>query len=438
MAILSCKLISKLIVTLSLGQGGTLGGRIALLINKSLFENFEFGHCKVLMVTGTNGKSTTAGMLSNVLSVAGFKVAYNKSGANLLSGIANTLCFFSNLSGKIEYDYLILEVDEAALHHATKHIRTELIAVTNLFRDQLDRFGELDTTAKLIEKGIENASKLNPDLSIVLNADDPKVASLKTSNKKIFFGLDETSSNHKNGKEDATSWLSDPIELSNNKNIDSKPELDFSAMNLRTDELSTNFEVKSEHFKVKRQNFFLPFIGKFNFYNALCAIAIARTVTSATVVQIQKGFQSYSTIFGRAEKVVIDDKNAWIYLIKNPAGTTEVLKTLTELPKARFLIALNDNFADGRDVSWIWDARFDLLSTHQKDIFVSGKRASDMALRLKYANLDEVEVFIEENIEKAVFAATQKLDDDETLYILPTYTVLLEMQRKKLCKNQPL
>lgn len=446
------KFISLVISVFRLGQGSNVPGRFALSFKKDLFQYFKIkNNCKIILITGTNGKSTTCGLLSNILKSTDKKVFYNKSGANLLSGIASVFCHYSNLLGDLDYDYIVLEVDEATLPRITREIKADVIAVTNLFRDQLDRFGELDTTAKLIESGINNSK----DALIFLNADDPRVAFLNTENRKIYYGI-ATSSEQLTINDKP--WLSDPEEITTcpsckaeltftyktlahlgNYHCNScglqRSKTDFSVTKFKTDHLTINFDI---NFNNSKNNLFLPMIGTFNLYNALCAISIAKVISSATHLQIQKSFDSYSTVFGRGEKLTVNKKNTWIYLIKNPTGTTEVLKTLCNLPNARFLIAINDNYADGRDVSWLWDARFDYLQNHKKIIFVSGKRSSDIALRLKYANINPRQITINENIVSSLNKCSKSMDANETLYILPTYTVLLELQRQGICKNMPL
>lgn len=429
-ALWTAKFAGSLIYLLHAGQASNLPGKIALKINKNIIQFFKFKpDRKIIIVTGTNGKSTTCGLLARILAGTDKKIIYNKSGANLITGIISSLCYYSKIFGKIDADYIIFEVDEASLHLFTKEIKPDLIAITNLYRDQLDRFGELDTTAKLIEKGI----LLAENATVVLNADDANVAFLNIKNKKIYFGLNDINEyNNKPG----FNWITDLFETKiSTKN---KPETDFTASNYKSDNLSSNFDIFSNSFNIKKQNFFLPLIGVFNFYNALCAISIAKTISSVSANQIQKALSSYNTIFGRAEKINFKNKTGWIYLIKNPAGTTEVLKTLSQIPNSRFLLALNDNYADGRDVSWIWDAGFNLLNNHTKKIFISGKRAYDMGLRIKYANVEGYNLHIEEKIDTALKKAFQDLEENETLYVLPTYTVLLEMQRKKLCKSEHL
>ncbi|MBI3590357.1 MAG: DUF1727 domain-containing protein [Candidatus Melainabacteria bacterium] len=448
------KLLSFMISVFHLGQASNFPGKIALFIKKDLIQDFKLNEkSKIILITGTNGKSTTTGILANILKASGKKVIYNKSGANLLSGIITALCSGSNIFGHLKYDYIILEVDEATLPLLTSQIKPDLIAVTNFFRDQLDRFGELDTTVNLIKKGISN----NKNTTLVLNADDVRAAFIDSENKKIFYGFSTNAAkgafnNESNGN---NLWQENPEEITTCPKCGSslifsnkflahlgdykcsgcglkRPEVNFLVSLFKTDSLSTYFDIT---FDGHKNNFFISLIGVFNLYNALCAITIAKTVSNTTNVQVQKGLQSYSTIFGRGEKIDLKNRPAWIYLIKNPTGTTEVLKTLTQIPNARFLIAINDDFADGRDVSWLWDAQFDILSSHKKEIYISGKRALDMALRLKYADINSSQIKVNENITSTITNASKSISQDETLFILPTYTALLEMQRKGLCKS---
>lgn len=454
------KLIALLISFFRLGQASNLPGKIGLKLRKNLLNEFKLNeNCKVILITGTNGKSTTAGMLTSILKSSGKKVISNNMGANLQTGIITVLAKSSTLLGKVECDFLVLEVDEATLPHVTSKLKVDVLAVTNFFRDQLDRFGELDTTVKLIEKGIENS----PNAQIILNADDTRAAFLNTliTQKKIYYGLSGNEKDSNSQIQPNELWQQDPEEVTSCPRCGSslifhkkylahlgeyscshcdlrRPELNFFLSDLKTDNLSMNFNLVETFNNNQKYNFFLPMIGTFNLYNALCAISISKTVLNVTQVQIQKGFQAYSTIFGRGEKINLKtpsgNSTAWIYLIKNPTGTTEVLKTLHDLPNARFLIAINDNYADGRDVSWLWDARFEILAGSKKEIFISGKRAFDMALRMKYTSLDEKLIKVNQKIKSSIDEAIKTLEPNETLYILPTYTVLLEMQRKKLCK----
>src|SRR3989338_1408783 len=181
------KFISLLIRLCGFGQASNFPGKIVFLFQKDFLRHFKLkANSKIILISGTNGKSTTCGFVANILKTSGYKVFYNKSGANLLTGIITAFCHYSNLLGRLNYDYIILETDEATLPLITQEINPNVIAITNLFRDQLDRFGELDTTAKLIEKGINNTK----DTTIILNADDVRVAFLKTENKKVYYGIE--------------------------------------------------------------------------------------------------------------------------------------------------------------------------------------------------------------------------------------------------------
>ena len=449
------KTLSFFISILHLGQASNFPGKIGLKFKKDSLKYFRFSKdCKIILISGTNGKSTTCGLLANLLKLAKKRVIYNRSGANLLSGINTTLCHYSSLWGNLNFDYIILETDEATLPIITKLIKPNIVLITNFFRDQLDRFGELDKTVKLIESGINNCN----DLILVLNADDPNVAFLNTKPdfKKYYFGININKSNESTNNHSI--WISDPLEISycpyckkilcfHFKTLGhlgnyycascdfKRPKIDFLATEIKTDNLTTNFNIESNGHKT---NLFLPLTGIYNLYNSLGAITIAKLTSSITNVQIQKALQSYSTIFGRGEKIKIKDKTVFVFLIKNPTGTTEVLKSLIKVDNSRFLIAINDNYADGRDISWLWDARFDLLSNHKDEIFVSGKRAYDMALRLKYADIPDKLIKVNENISTSIKDSINTLKPSETLFILPTYTVLLELQKKGICKDMPL
>lgn len=449
----SAKFLSLLIRIFKLGQASNFPGKIALSLQKDFLKHFILKEsCKVIVITGTNGKSTTTRFLSNALTTASKKTIFNKSGANLLSGIATLFSTCANVLGKISHEYIILETDEATLPLLTDQIKINFVGITNLFRDQLDRYGELDTTIKLIEKGINK----DKNIVLILNADDPRIAYLNSPNKKYFYGLNIIDSLD-NSNDSNNKWLTDPEEITSCPKCNNilkfekkflahlgnykcsacklaRPELDFEITNYKTDEQTLYFDLLTKKIK---SGFFIHMIGVFNLYNALCAIACIKTISpDATNVHIQRSFQSYSTIFGRGEKITLGNKTSWIYLIKNPTGATEVLKTLTGIPNARFMIAINDNFADGRDVSWLWDVRFDILSSHKKEIFVSGKRAYDMALRLKYADISQERIKINDDLISSLKDAVKSTDEQETLFILPTYTALLELQKRGVAKSE--
>ncbi|MDR1168319.1 MAG: MurT ligase domain-containing protein [Heliobacteriaceae bacterium] len=372
------------------------------LLNKSAGTSFVgmtvlkicpdfLGYCskyikkKNITVTGTNGKTTTAGLAAHILKTASQSVINNVKGANMLTGIANV--FALNLRPLRRFDYSVIECDEAYLTKLYDYIKSDYLIVTNLFRDQLDRYGELDTTAKLIKDAI----KKNPDLKLILNADDPLVADFGSLAEHVYYGLENSA--------DYTAEV--------------KVYDDYS-------ELKVTHCAETFDFKISLQ-------GRYNAYNALAAIAFAFE-NGLSQQEIQKAFDTYKSIFGRTEKRIINGHPAVIQLIKNPAGASEVLKTVDL--NSNIVIAINDNFADGRDVSWLWDAEFERIKDARKLVVTSGTRAGDMAVRLKYAGIPPEKIIIEPSIRKAVEIAAKACNNDK-ITILPSYTVLLKLQQLK-------
>ncbi len=332
-------------------------------------------------ITGTNGKTTTSGILAHILEANNQKVIHNLKGANMLSGIANV--FARNICPFKKYDYAVIETDEAYLTKVYDHVQGDYLIVTNLFCDQLDRYGDSDFTAKTIQDAINK----NSNLKLILNADDPIVSKFGENKNAVYFGLKNKCDYHAEVK-----TFADHIELT----------------------------INSTH------NFSVNLIGEYNAYNALAAIATALE-NGFTKKEIQLALDSYHTTFGRAETRVIEGHKALIQLIKNPTGANEVLKTLDT--NSNIIIAINDEYADGRDVSWIWDADFESLKNVTKPIVTSGIRAYDVATRLKHAGISAEKIIIEPDIKQAIKLVTNKISKDEKITILPSYTALLKISK---------
>lgn len=424
-------------------SGGTsLPGMVARKISPDILSYLVLQRSKELIsVTGTNGKTTTSGFIASILNKNGNKIAHNRKGANMLNGITAAIIKESTLNAELKVDYCLLESDEAYLPKLVDEITPDVLLVTNLFRDQLDRYGELDTTAKKIREAIEKIVLKN-DLKLILNADDPIVSYITSIEKNItryYYGLEELTVEN---SEDA---IKTPMEIAScscgekfNYEKTFYGHLGFYYCNCGVKrpvpQIKAKAFVMSEGSKLEVNtldgidfsvNINMP--GIYNIYNALGAISTALSM-SIPIDSIIKGFEVYDTVFGRAEKISLKGKNAIIQLIKNPIGATEVLRTVNIDNKSNLLIIINDNYADGRDVSWLWDANFELISSHLKEITVSGSRAADMAVRLKYAGISSDKIKIIENIGKAVDYAVKNTPNDEKLYILPTYTALLKLQ----------
>ncbi len=445
---------------LNIGSGSTIPGRLASELYPNTLKEFyeEIGKAEgkdqiKIAVTGTNGKTTTTGLIKSILHRP---LICNNLGANLESGITTAFIDNTGFSNKLKTKDYLLEVDEATLVRVSGVVKPQVITVTNLYRDQLDRFGELDTTKKLINKGI---SKINDDIketklggeqifpTLVLNADDPFVSTIGfEENKKLFYSV-ELSEELQKEEEDYYKEVCDKGLVTNLEKSfagsSGKVKADIKAVVMEHgfDHSIIDLQTPDGHREIKVK---LP--GIYNVYNAVSAAATA-IEAGLSLTEIKEGIESYKTNFGRAEEKTVKGVGIQTFLIKNPAGATEVLKHLSHDPNAKFLIAINDNYADGRDVSWLWDAEFEYLKKTKTPITVSGVRAHDMALRLKYAGLplDQIKVIpdIEEALNFSIDLCNYKnlkkqiktlIKDKGTierkkLYILPTYTALLNLEK---------
>src|SRR5574344_451151 len=409
--------------------GTSFPGVIALkLCPKYLKYAQKYCNKKIINITGTNGKTTTSGYLSSILKEEN-SIINNKLGANMLQGIVSSIAL--QIKPFKKYDYFVLETDEAFLTKVYDNLKGDFLLVTNLFRDQLDRYGELDTTKKFINDAISK----NKNLQLLINADDPMLMNFCDENKKYFYGFEQIIFEYDDKKvKNATQNVTCPkcgANLEYEKRYYAhvgkyfckcgfkRPELDFGAKVTLGE--TTKIEVSGLCFTIFQN-------GLYNAYNALGAICIA-LLLGIKPSSIQKSFDNYETVFGRNEKIEIEGKKVLINLIKNPVGASEVLKNVHLYKNPNVMIALNDNHADGRDVSWIFDTDFETLSNVQNEIMLSGSRALDLAVRLKYAPISEKNMIIENNLKNAFFKALEKTPKDGILMIFPTYTALLEMQK---------
>ena len=389
---------------------------------------------RIITITGTNGKSTTSGLIAHILETAHQNVVHNLKGANMLTGVANV--FALSIAPLKRYDYAVIESDEAYLTKLYDYMKSDYLVVTNLFRDQLDRYGELNTTAEFIKNAIDK----NPDLKLILNADDPIVATFDRTKYAVYYGFEnveyDCSYEHKSNapSEVFNCMCGEELKYSKqffaqqghyycpkcgykrhecNYSADVKVYNDYSVLTVRNRGISFEFKVN--------------LAGLYNAYNALAAISLGFEA-GMNQEEIQKSLDTYQAIFGRTEKRTINGNPAVIQLIKNPTGASEVLKTVDL--KSNIVIAINDNYADGRDISWLWDSDFEQLKNAEKLVITSGCRANDMATRLKYAGIPQEKIIVEPNIKKAIDKAT--IEGKTT--ILPSYTALLKINKEHLKK----
>lgn len=412
-----------------LSSGTSIIGRIVLKLCPNFLQDCNKYISTKINITGTNGKTTTSGLISHLITHSGASVINNAMGANMLTGVVNALSV--SLNPFIKTDYSVIESDEAYLAKIYDQFEADYLVVTNLFRDQLDRYGELATTKKLIQEGIDK----KPNLTLLLNADDPLVASFEGQNK-IYYGVENVY--YANDSLKAKSSTEEAFNCPCGKPL--KYEKKFYAQQghyycdcgYRRPEPKYKADITLHKdfsiIKINGQNYEVPLVGLFNAYNALAAIALCLELG---IKNIEKSLHTFKVAFGRSEVKYLNGKRTLIQLIKNPIGANEVLKTVDK--DSNLLIIINDNYADGRDVSWLWDAEFEVLKDIQKEIVVSGIRANDMALRLKYAGVPTDKIKIIPEINKAVEYVGQTAQNEIT--IMPTYTALLYVNKLKSLKK---
>ncbi len=390
------------------------------------------------LISGTNGKTTSTAMLVAMLERAGQDVVRNRSGSNLSRGLLSELLGTTDLRGRLRTNpdtAGVFEVDEALLARLLLRTRPRAVLLTNLFRDQLDRYGELDTITRRWKAAIGES---DGGFTLIANADDPAVVHAAASHRgeTIFFGVEDGTAGEPDEWADATlcpicgTGLSyDQVNYSHLGHYRCKgcgfarPKARIVARKLEGDGLTaTAFEVESDGETISLR---LPLPGTYNVYNAVGAMALAGTM-GAGGEDMRQALEEFAPAFGRAEKVRVGEWEVTMMLIKNPAGANEVIRSLAELEGEQdFLVLLNDRVADGEDVSWIWDVDFSRL--WPDSLVVGGRRAADMALRLKYAGLEPNGGIVTETVlEKALELALGT--GDSSLYVLSTYTALLEFR----------
>ena len=423
-AYLGIKLLNK-------SSGTSFVGMVVLKICPDFLKHCsKYIRKRIVTITGTNGKSTTSGLIAHILETANQNVVHNLKGANMLTGVANV--FALSVEPFKRFDYAVIESDEAYLTKLYDYMKSDYLVVTNLFRDQLDRYGELNTTAGFIKNAIDK----NPDLKLILNADDPIVATFDRTKYAVYYGFEnveyDCSYEHKSNAPSEVVNCRCGQELKYSKQFfaqqghyycpkcgykrricnypaDVKVYNDYSIITVQSRGISFEFKIN--------------LAGLYNAYNALAAIAFGFE-NGLNQQEIQKALDTYHAIFGRTEKRIINGNPAIIQLIKNPTGASEVLKTVDL--NSNIVIAINDNYADGRDISWLWDSDFEQLKNAEKLVITSGTRAYDMAARLKYAGIPQERIIVEPNLKKAIDKATMA----GKTTILPSYTALLKIEKR--------
>lgn len=411
-------------VLVKMGRGGSLPGNIGLKMDAKLLSRFKMPK-HVILVTGTNGKTTTSNLIVECLKASGLKVIGNRRGDNLREGIATLLCANSDLGYRIKADAVVLEVDELTIPRVFDQLHVSAFVINNFFRDQLDRAGEMETIVRKIESVLpEFKGKL------ILNGNDPNVVRLADTAKQaelFFYDVNEcaVSSSVSNEASEGKFCPRCGAEL----HYDYYQYSHIGKFHCEKDGFGIHTaSVCVENVDFDAQNMMVNGQSIHMFQNAVYAVYnCAAVLTLLKAMNIEwhyaaKVFDEFEMNDGRNETFMIDGTRCVLNLIKNPTGANEVMKSIIKQGNERsVLIVLNDNDQDGRDVSWIWDAHFDLLIDPQtKNIICSGTRAYDMALRLKYEGYEDG-LQVEENLSKAVDLLCES---DGEYTIISTYTAL--------------
>jgi len=412
--------------------GSNFPGRVALRIDPNVLKTAANDY-KIIVITGTNGKTTTTSMVYNMIKDSGKKVISNNTGANMLPGI--TACFIEHFSfsKNSQEKYAVIEADEANLKLITQYITPEIITVTNLFRDQLDRYGEVYTTLRKILEGIEKV----PSSKLVLNGDESLLGDLGLANKCVYYGFEASLDNNVKIDVNADAKFCKKCQspykyhyLTYNhlgnfycENCGYKrPELTYSVNEI------IELTPEGSLVEINNNQYYINVPGTYNIYNALCAFAIGKEIGIDKSV-IFSSLKSQKSSFGRQEIIDIEGKQVKIILVKNPAGYDEAINTVSlDTGKINLAVLLNDHYADGRDVSWIWDVKFEKLSQLDiEKILISGMRLYDMAIRLKVAGLPQEKFIVTESYEELLKGL--KETKSNTVYILATYTAMISFRK---------
>lgn len=412
--------------------GSSFPGKVALKFDSNILSVVAKNY-KVILVTGTNGKTTTTSMIYNIIKKSGNRVITNSTGANMLPGITATFIDNYKIFGKKKPAYAVIEVDEANLKFITKYISPEIITITNLFRDQLDRYGEVYTTLAKIMEGLENVS----GAKLVLNGDESLLGDLNTNNDLCYYGFNVSPDESKlvdiNADAKFCKKCKHPYnyELITFNHLGSyicpncqyqRPQLKY-AVNAIT-------EMTPYYSKViiNETEIIINQPGVYNIYNGLCAFSICKEIGIEDNI-IFESLRNQASHFGRQEALSIEGKEVKIILVKNPAGYNQAIDTVSLDERAvSVAFLLNDNYADGRDISWIWDVNFEKMTSLEiQQVLIGGIRNYDMAIRLKVAGFNTEAFKISEDFDSLL--GNIKNCPSDFVYILATYTAMIDFRK---------
>ena len=424
--LLTAKLILRLMRLFGMGAT-TLPGRIALNMKYNILNRLSKG-VKVICITGTNGKTTTCALIEHALKNEGYSYFINRSGANMISGVATSFIENCNIFGRCKREYAILECDENSFPEISRYLDAEIVAVTNVFRDQLDRYGETETTLSTIISAIYNM----PDSVLVLNADCPLTYSIseKCDNDVITFGVN---ADFRLKSADDNRFC--PIckcALIYKSRVYAQlgdffcPRCAYKRVYpsvcaeelVSLDDGGSRFFLQTDYHREMSE---ISLGGIYNVYNYCCAVAILKTLGIK-----HDSLSTFSGAFGRMERFFGDGFDVFMLLVKNPVGLSNCINFASQMYGYDYVFALNDNEADGIDVSWIWDVSFSKLKNNSSDFITIGKRSYDMALRLKYDGITASKIIDGEEYEALLGILNSR---KKNTVVFANYTAMMNMRK---------
>jgi UDP-N-acetylmuramyl tripeptide synthase len=432
--IAAARSVAALSRRLGAGGGTTIPGRLLAFLDPEAIDRLA-GRLVAgsAVVSATNGKTTTAAMTAKILGPR-YRLGHNAAGANLVSGVASALL------ATPDAELGLFEVDEAALPELLRRLRPRAVCLGNLFRDQLDRYGELELVA---ERWRESLARLPAETRLVFNADDPQLAAIGESRPgSLAFGLDDPSVARPNLQhaadskycircgapyEYAAAYVGHLGDYRCPRGHHARPPLAIAATEIELHGLERASFLLATPDGSRRIE--LPLPGLYNVYNAVAAASLSLAL-GADLDEIASGLERFSAAFGRFERIAVGERRILLLLIKNPAGANEVVRTLVDGGPPRVLVAaLNDEVADGRDVSWIWDVDFEPLLPGLERLIVTGGRAEELGLRYRYGGLEADALEVERDLARALDRGLELTPSGGELVVLPTYTAMLALQR---------
>ncbi|HEY7198504.1 MAG TPA: MurT ligase domain-containing protein, partial [Gaiellaceae bacterium] len=416
------------------GGGTTLPGKLLWKVDPSAVDRLAARLPRgAVLVSATNGKTTTTSMIAEILRPT-VALAHNSSGANLVSGVASTLMHARGA------ELGLFEVDEGALPEIARRVRPRALCLANLFRDQLDRYGELELIA---ERWRSAVAGLDADATVVVNVDDPLLASIARHRRgALGYGVDDPSVARERLPHAADSkycvrcgepytyaaaYVGHLGDFRCPNCDDARPRLDVAARNVRLEGLElSSFDLVAPA-GTRRVEINLP--GLYNVYNALAAASLALSL-GCGLDEVQAGLGRFRAAFGRFERIAVGDRTVLMLLVKNPAGANEAIRTIVAAEPPRIaVLALNDEIADGRDVSWIWDVDFEPLLEGLDTLVAGGGRAEELALRAKYGGLPTERIEVVRPLGRALDRGLELTPAGGELVVLPTYTAMLALRK---------